>query len=147
MPSLYRPQLLLRVSKNISKSMHRRWSIFCIKLCTKQCIKADYLSLHAMNQPHLGVSAVCRGHVRRCRKSPRLHGPPIPPASAGQGHVDMPETAEAAGPTCPNGDRRRHLPPNMPALGMAAPPCRRWPRRHVPRVAWPDVLPPLGGPF
>jgi hypothetical protein len=26
-------------------------------------------------------------------------------------------------------------------------PCRHWPRRHVPRVAWPGVPPTVEGPF
>jgi hypothetical protein len=36
---------------------------------------------------------------------------------------------------------------NMPALGMAARACRIWPRRHVTRVAWPDVPTLRRGPF
>jgi hypothetical protein len=36
---------------------------------------------------------------------------------------------------------------DVPALAVAAPPCQRRPRRHVPRVAWPDVPPPIGGLF
>jgi hypothetical protein len=62
-------------------------------------------------------------------------------------HVDMPETAEAAGPTCPNGDERCHLLGHMPALTMAAPSCRRRPTRHVPHIAWPGVPPLSEGPF
>jgi hypothetical protein len=59
-------------------------------------------------------------------------------------HVGMPAVPQAAGPTYANGGPRRHLPGAMPAMTMAAPPCRLRPRRHVPRVAWPGV-PPLGG--
>jgi hypothetical protein len=40
-----------------------------------------------------------------------------------------------------------HLPSTMPGLALAAPSCRLWPRRHVPRVAWPGVPPPRGGLF
>jgi hypothetical protein len=29
-----------------------------------------------------------------------------------------------------------HQPGAMPAMAVAADPCRQWPRRHVPRVAW-----------
>jgi hypothetical protein len=40
-----------------------------------------------------------------------------------------------------------HLPSTMPGLALAAPPCRLWLRRHVPRVAWPGVPPATGGLF
>jgi hypothetical protein len=62
-------------------------------------------------------------------------------------HLTMPAMREAAGPTCANADERRHPPGAMPAMAVAAPPCRLRPRRHVPRVAWPGVPPPPGGLF
>jgi hypothetical protein len=62
----------------------------------------------------------------------------------GMCHLSLPAPAQVVWSASSNVRRRRHLPANMPALGMAAPPCHRWPRRHVPRVAWPDVPPPLG---
>jgi hypothetical protein len=36
------------------------------------------------------------------------------------------------------------VPGHMPALLVAAPSCRRRPRRHVPRVAWTAMPPPVG---
>jgi hypothetical protein len=45
-------------------------------------------------------------------------------------HVTLPVTRMAAGPTRPNGAY-------VPAMATAAGACRQWPRRHVPRVAWP----------
>jgi hypothetical protein len=50
------------------------------------------------------------------------------------------------------GPRRRQGPPgrteaDVPATAMAAGACRHWPRRHVPRVAWPGVPPLVGGLF
>jgi hypothetical protein len=71
---------------------------------------------------------------------------PAPGEAAGC-HVTMPDTGMAAGPTCANAVRRCHQPGAMPAMAMAAPPCRLQPRRHVPRVAWPGVPPPPGGLF
>jgi hypothetical protein len=65
-----------------------------------------------------------------------------PPSLPARCHIDLPESPQAAGPTCPNGDGRRRLPGHLPALVVAAGWCRRWPGRHVPRVAWPDK-PPL----
>jgi hypothetical protein len=55
--------------------------------------------------------------------------------------------AMAAGPTTGLGGRWWRPSANMPALGMAARACRIWPRRHVTRVAWPDVPPLRCGPF
>jgi hypothetical protein len=88
MPSLYRPRLVLRVSENINKSMHRRWSIFCIK----QCIKAVYhrmqrISLASESAPLAWESgpvgeAACRqsrwrhASTSACRHLPKRHGPP-----------------------------------------------------------------------
>jgi hypothetical protein len=53
-------------------------------------------------------------------------------------HVTLPATRMAAGPTT----ERSHLPATATAAGA----YRHWPRRHVPRVAWPGV-PPLIGVF
>jgi hypothetical protein len=36
---------------------------------------------------------------------------------------------------------------HVPGLTTAAGPCRHWPRRHVPRVAWGRVPPLVGGLF
>jgi hypothetical protein len=69
-------------------------------------------------------------------------GMPPPPLPAPPCHVDMPASPLAAGPTAADGGDRRRCNGNMPELGTAAGPCRHWPRRHVPRVAWPGV-PPL----
>jgi hypothetical protein len=82
------PRLVLRVSENINKSMHRRWSIFCIK----QCIKAVYhrmqrISLASESAPlawesgPIGEAACRRSRWRQastsaCRHLPRRHGPP-----------------------------------------------------------------------
>jgi hypothetical protein len=65
----------------------------------------------------------------------------------GRHHISLPAMREAAGPTHTSSDGRRHEPGHMPATLVAAPPCRRRPRRHVPLVAWPDVPPPIGGLF
>jgi hypothetical protein len=68
----------------------------------------------------------CRHCQRRhasCRHCQRRHGPP---------------PSRMRHSSCRHCQRRQGPPPSLPVyvpdLGMAAPPCRRWPRRHVPRV-------------
>jgi hypothetical protein len=61
--------------------------------------------------------------------------------------MHMPPLSLAAGPS-----RHSHSPPHAYAatlIGGRAHPsaCRHWPRRHVPRVAWPGVPPLVGGLF
>jgi hypothetical protein len=74
-----------------------------------------------------------------------------PPRLPACRHVDMPDfplaAGPAAGPTRMNGDGRRLQPGHLPGLVEAAPPCRLWPRRHVPRVAWASLPPLPGGLF
>jgi hypothetical protein len=54
--------------------------------------------------------------------------------------VTLPATRMAAGPTRPTGDY-------VPATVTAAGACRRWPRLHVPRVAWPGGAATRRGSF
>jgi hypothetical protein len=62
-------------------------------------------------------------------------------------HVTLPGLVEAAWPSWAKRPFGATLAGHMPAMAVAAPPCRRWPRRHVPRVACPGVPPLTGGPF
>jgi hypothetical protein len=62
-------------------------------------------------------------------------------------HLTLPAMLMAAGPTWANAFRRREEAGHLPATVVAARPCRHWPRRHVPRVAWARVPPLAGGVF
>jgi hypothetical protein len=134
---------VLRVSENINKSKHRRWSIFCIK----QYNKAVYLSLHATNPIILRMQRIESSRCqRRSSAAGRQGRVPAMRMAAGR-HVTLQAVGEAAWPTWAKRPLGPTLPGHMPAMGVAAPPCRHWPRRHVPRVACPGVPPLRRGLF
>jgi hypothetical protein len=112
---------VLRVSENINKSKHHRWSIFCIK----QYIKAVYLSLHATNRISLRMQRI---ESSRSQRRSSVAGRLSVQGRAGYG-------GGGRGATSPcRLWRRRHGP--LPLTPSPARPsqakCRRWEGRHPP---------------
>jgi hypothetical protein len=100
-----------------------------------------------------GGPCMCR-HVT-CRQWWWRHGAATSPAANGDGGMVLPPHLPPmvmAAWCChltilvlPPHLRLPHA--RVPPMATAAGACRQWPRRHVPRVAWPGVPPLVGGLF
>jgi hypothetical protein len=88
--------------------------------CENICQKGPLLSGGTPWQPAGACRRWHRRHVRLLRRGGMLQG--VGPAATGGGGMLMWPGASTPG--------------HMPVMRTAAGACRRWPRRHVPRVAW-----------
>jgi hypothetical protein len=116
MPSLYRQRLQLPLSEIISKSMHRRWSISCIKTVLQISADKESASASELAPSETNFLPLPRALELVPAGLSACGGAAAPPG--GICHASMPNLAEAASPTACNGDRRRC-------------PCRCWGWRHA----------------